>query len=150
MTPLTGKLLAHLQSPSNYGTLPACTHRAEACVACPDGVDKLSLQLRVGNGVIEDARFEADGCAWCRAAASLIIEQQLIQSDLKQVCALAQAQRDPDSTTTGNTLARLQRLANATVTVPPEREGCVSLALTALLKAVQSPLRDRDNSRHTK
>lgn len=65
-------IIDHGRRPRNFGPLPDASHQAEGFN--PLCGDRLTLRLKVVDGVIEDARFEGVGCAISTASASLMTE----------------------------------------------------------------------------
>lgn len=65
-------IVEHGQRPRNFADLPNADHRAEGFN--PLCGDRISLQLRISDGVIEDVRFTGAGCAISTASASLMSE----------------------------------------------------------------------------
>src|ERR1700746_1359803 len=65
-------ILDHARGPRNFGHLADANHRAEGFN--PLCGDKVTLYLRLVDSVIEDARFEGNGCASSNASASLMTE----------------------------------------------------------------------------
>ncbi len=65
-------ILDHYRQPRNYGRLEDANRTAEGYN--PLCGDKVTLYLRVQDGVICDARFEGSGCAIATASASLMTE----------------------------------------------------------------------------
>lgn len=66
------KILAHFREPHNAGELPDASHIAE--VTNPVCGDVLRLMVRAVSGVIESARFKAQGCVPVIAAASVLTD----------------------------------------------------------------------------
>lgn len=62
----------HNRHPRNFGPFPEANRHADGFNALCG--DKLSLKLRVEQGVIQEARFEGAGCAISTASASLMTE----------------------------------------------------------------------------
>lgn len=62
----------HNRRPRNFGKLAEANRRAEGFN--PLCGDRLTLQLKLVDGVIEDVRFEGSGCAISTASASLMTE----------------------------------------------------------------------------
>lgn len=62
----------HSRSPRNFRRLTGANRRAEGFN--PLCGDRLTLYLKVSDGVIEDASFEGSGCAISTASASLMTE----------------------------------------------------------------------------
>lgn len=65
-------IIDHGRRPRNFGPLPGHNHHAEGFN--PLCGDKLTLYLRLVDGVIADVRFEGTGCAISTASASLMSE----------------------------------------------------------------------------
>ena len=65
-------IIDHSRRPRNFGPLAQHNHRAEGFN--PLCGDKLTLYLKVSDGIIEDASFEGTGCAISTASASLMTE----------------------------------------------------------------------------
>ncbi len=65
-------ILGHSKSPRNFGKLEGATHTGVGFN--PLCGDKIHLQIRVRDGVIEALRFEGSGCAISTASASLMTE----------------------------------------------------------------------------
>jgi nitrogen fixation protein NifU and related proteins len=78
-------VLDHAHRPRNFGRLAGANRRAEGFN--PLCGDRVTLYLRLVDSVIEDARFEGNGCAISTASASLMTEA-LRGKTLDQVQAL--------------------------------------------------------------
>jgi nitrogen fixation NifU-like protein len=65
-------ILDHGRRPRNFGPLVQANRHAEG--VNPLCGDRLSLHLRMEDGVIREARFEGSGCAISTASASLMTE----------------------------------------------------------------------------
>lgn len=65
-------VIDHSRRPRNFGRLDQANHRAEGYN--PLCGDKLTVYLKVDDGVIRDAGFEGGGCAISTASASLMTE----------------------------------------------------------------------------
>jgi len=65
-------IVDHYRRPHNFGPLAGANRHAEGFN--PLCGDRLTLYLRVADGVIEDARFEGSGCAISTASASLMTD----------------------------------------------------------------------------
>jgi nitrogen fixation NifU-like protein len=63
-------IIDHNRNPRNFGPLDGANRTAAG--DNPLCGDKIHVYLRVANGVIEDARFEGNGCAISQASASLM------------------------------------------------------------------------------
>jgi nitrogen fixation NifU-like protein len=65
-------ILDHGRKPRNFRSMDAASHRAEG--HNPLCGDRLSLFLKIKDGVVEDLSFEGSGCAISTASASLLTE----------------------------------------------------------------------------
>ena len=65
-------ILDHNRRPRNYGKLEDANRQAEGFN--PICGDHLTLYLRLNGDVIDDLRFEGEGCAISKASASLMTE----------------------------------------------------------------------------
>lgn len=65
-------ILDHNRQPRNYGELGATDHRAEG--HNPLCGDRLTIELTLDSGRIQDVKFRGQGCAISTASASLMTE----------------------------------------------------------------------------
>lgn len=65
-------LLDHFRHPRNYGDLTAPDISYENFN--PLCGDRIRIEVRLADSIVEEARFKGDGCAICLAAASLLTE----------------------------------------------------------------------------
>ena len=65
-------ILDHNKRPRNFHALPDASHTAEGYN--PLCGDRLTLYLKVADGVISDVAFEGAGCAISKASASLMTD----------------------------------------------------------------------------
>ncbi len=65
-------IIDHNKNPRNFGRLETCDHEAKG--NNPLCGDKVTVYLTVADGVIENIRFEARGCAISVASASMMTE----------------------------------------------------------------------------
>ena len=65
-------IVDHYRHPHNFGQLAGANRRAEGFN--PLCGDRLTLYLKLVDGMIEDARFEGSGCAISTASASLMTD----------------------------------------------------------------------------
>jgi nitrogen fixation NifU-like protein len=112
-------VIEHFRRPRNRGTLPGANGSAEG--ANPLCGDRIRVQVLVKDGAIVDARFTADACALCIAAASLLTER---------VHGLPQAET--------NCLDRVWLQTALEGAPPPGRGKCVALPLDTLHRAIAS------------
>ena len=68
-------LLDHFRHPRNYGDLPDADISYESFN--PVCGDRIRIELRLNDTIIEAARFKGDACAISTAAASLLTEMLL-------------------------------------------------------------------------
>lgn len=66
-------ILEHYRRPHNFGVLetPSATHEG----ANPLCGDRITMQLAVRDGIVEDVRFTGRGCAISQASASLLTDE---------------------------------------------------------------------------
>ena len=66
-------IIDHTKSPRNYGKLEPCSHDAEGFN--PLCGDQLHVYLQIGaDDIIEDIKFEGEGCSISTASASLMTQ----------------------------------------------------------------------------
>ena len=69
------KLLDHYNNPRNVGSMDkTASDVGTGLVGSPECGDVMKLQLRIVNGVIEDAKFKTFGCGSAIASSSLVTE----------------------------------------------------------------------------
>jgi nitrogen fixation NifU-like protein len=112
-------ILDHNRRPRNFHVLQDASHRAEGYN--PLCGDRLTLYLKIDDGVIRDVGFEGSGCAISKASASLMTDAVKGQST-------ADARSLVD---------RFQRM----VTTPPEQEVEDLGKLSALAGVREFPVR---------
>lgn len=66
-------ILEHYRRPHNFGTMDDATSTYEG--ANPLCGDRITLQLRVRNGVVDGVAFTGRGCAISQASASLLTDE---------------------------------------------------------------------------
>jgi nitrogen fixation NifU-like protein len=139
-------VIDHGRRPRNHGPLASASHRAEGFN--PLCGDRLTLYLRVVDGVIEAASFDGAGCAISTASASLMTEA-LKGKTVEQAEALIAGFH---SLVTGEdaAAARLGKLeVLAGVREFPARVKCATLAwhtLRAALRGEAAPVGTEDES----
>lgn len=118
--PYAGVLLEHFRRPRNYGALPNATVEAEGTnPLCGDRV-RMALALDANSERIEEARFTANACAICVAAASLLTERLH-----GMVSAAALATSDDDI------------IAMLGAEIPDARRRCATLPLETVRRALR-------------
>ena len=68
------KVLDHYENPRNVGKLEESDDVGTGMVGAPACGDVMRLQIRVSDGVIEDAKFKTYGCGSAIASSSLLTE----------------------------------------------------------------------------
>jgi nitrogen fixation NifU-like protein len=66
-------ILEHYKNPHHCGSLNDPTATAED--ANPFCGDKYQLELKIKDGVIEDAKFDGEGCAISKSALSMLMDE---------------------------------------------------------------------------
>jgi nitrogen fixation NifU-like protein len=112
-------VIEHFRRPRNRGSLPDANGSADG--ANPRCGDRIRVQVLARDGAIVDARFTADACAVCIAAASLLTDG---------------ARGLPLKETSCLDLVWLQAALEGAP--PPGRAKCVVLPLDTLHRAIAS------------
>lgn len=109
----------HFEDPYHRGPLERYTHGAE--LANPICRDRISVELRVASGVIEEAAFDGDGCLVSQASASMLIEriEQMTLADVRAFSATQMIELFGDD-------------------LPPSRQKCCLLAWRTLQRAISA------------
>lgn len=127
-------ILQHYRHPHNRGTLEAPD--AEVRMRNPSCGDDITLQLRVVDGIVEDARFSGQGCSISQASASMMTER-LRGKPLAAADALrarfTEMMHGSREAATDRELGDLRALAG--VSKFPVRVRCALLAWNALQEA---------------
>jgi nitrogen fixation protein NifU and related proteins len=127
-------ILDHNKSPRNYHALASATHQAEGFN--PLCGDKVTVFLRVEDGVIKEAAFVGSGCAISTASASLMTES-LKNKRIEEARHLFESVHElltGESDEPGADLGKLAVFSG--VREYPMRVKCASLAWHTLLAAV--------------
>jgi nitrogen fixation NifU-like protein len=128
-------ILDHNRRPRNFGTLEGASHHAEG--HNPLCGDRLSLFLRVDDGVIGDVRFQGSGCAISRASASLMTDS-IKGRGVDEAARLFERFHRMVTTPPGEDVEDLGKLsALAGVREFPVRVKCASLAWHTLKAALE-------------
>ncbi len=131
-------IIDHTKAPRNFGTLDACSHDAEGYN--PLCGDQLHVYININaEQVIEDVRFEGQGCSISTASASLMTEALKGKSvqefealfDAFQAMATADMDTQPDE----ETLGKLAVLAG--VKEFPSRIKCATLCWHTVKSAIE-------------
>lgn len=129
-------ILDHNKRPRNFHPVEPHSHEADGYN--PLCGDKVTLQVNVKDGVIDDIGFQGDGCAISTASASLMTEA-LKGRSLKEAEALFQRFHDSmtaDDATPDPELGKVAVLAG--VRDYPMRVKCATLAWHTLQAAVNN------------
>lgn len=111
-------LLDHFRHPRNYGSLDSPDISNEQFN--PLCGDRIRLELKFEESIVNEARFKGDACAVCTAAASLLTEL-IVGADIEQLANI------PDS-----------RLLSALESdIQPARVQCALLPLVALREGLK-------------
>jgi nitrogen fixation protein NifU and related proteins len=134
-------LLEHNRRPRNRGPLAGATHRGFA--RNPDCGDEVTVELRAtGDGHVEAAGFQAQACAICTAAASMLtarVRGVRIDELDTQLSAIAAALAGPaDAPAPAALEGDLEALAG--VRRFPVRIVCAQLPFRAARTALATPL----------
>jgi nitrogen fixation NifU-like protein len=68
------KVLDHYENPRNVGTLENDSNVGTGMVGAPACGDVMRLQIKVNDGIIEEAKFKTYGCGSAIASSSLVTE----------------------------------------------------------------------------
>lgn len=124
-------ILRHYRQPSGRGRLREPTRTASQYN--PLCGDEITVDLRLIDGLIEDIRFESEGCSICQASASIMVERvkgQTVES-VGNLIVLTKALVAGDAAAEGD-LSALGALRKH-----PGRQKCGLLAWEALEAALQ-------------
>src|SRR6476469_5499126 len=132
-------ILDHNRRPRNFHALDDASHRAEGYN--PLCGDRLTLYMKVDNGVVADVAFEGAGCAISKASASLMTDAVKGKS-VAEVQALFDRFHRMVTTPPEEPVEDLGKLsALAGVREFPVRVKCASLAWHTLKAAMASKTR---------
>jgi nitrogen fixation NifU-like protein len=82
-------LLDHFRHPRNYGSLDAPDISNEQFN--PLCGDRIRIELRLNESIVNEARFKGDGCAISTAAASLLTEM-ILGKDIEELTSMSDVQ----------------------------------------------------------
>ena len=114
----SSKVLEHLDNPRNVGAMPDASALGEA--TNPVCGDLLHLYLKIADGKIVAASFQAQACPPCIAASSILTE--MVQG----------------LTTEEALLLKPTNVTQALESLPRNKEHCSVLAIDALQAAIKS------------
>jgi nitrogen fixation protein NifU and related proteins len=133
-----GVILEHNARPRGFGPLALHTHEARG--HNPLCGDMVTLRLQLDGGTVVAAGFEGDGCALCRASASLLTvavtgrpaTEALALADALDALVSPGPDRTEDATTRLGDLAALGGVRDV-----PARRRCATLPWEALREALR-------------
>lgn len=131
-------IMDHRRSPRNEGLPPGHDHSADGFN--PFCGDKVSVGIKVEDGVIVDVGFEGEGCAISIASASLMTESVMgrpVDEAVKIFHAFRDLLTNTDGSASGDTpndLGDLEALAG--VKAYPTRIKCATLSWHTLKAAI--------------
>jgi len=132
-------ILDHCKNPRNFKALPEANRKAEGYN--PLCGDKVTVYLKLEDGVVQDISFEGIGCAISTAAASLMTET-LKGKNLTEVETLFQGFHDLVTGKGGETSQMGKLMVFHGVSEFPVRVKCATLVwhtLQAALQQTQEP-----------
>lgn len=135
-------ILDHGKKPRNFGPLTGCTHSAEGFnTLCGD---RVRVFLTMSGDLVEDVRFEGEGCAICTASASLMT--QMIKGKRAEQVQLLFGQFQTAVTSEGADVEGLDELeALIGVRQYPNRVKCATLAWHAVNSAFSTPVKREES-----
>lgn len=121
------KVLDHYENPRNVGKFDIDDSIGTGMVGAPACGDVLKLQIKVQDGVIQDAKFKTYGCGSAIASSSLVSEW-----------------------VKGKTLEQAMAIKNSEIAeelaLPPVKIHCSILAEDAIKAAIEDYRKKHDNS----
>ena len=127
-------VLDHSNSPRHYGLSEEMTYELE--LNNPTCGDVITLQLKIEDGRVVEARFAGSGCSISMASASMMTEVVMGKTE-KEALALAE---DFSQLVQGNDVSDIKALGDAGllkgVSKFPARIKCATLAWKALEKGI--------------
>jgi nitrogen fixation NifU-like protein len=126
-------ILDHYRQPRNFGRLIDANRKAEGYN--PLCGDKVTLYLKVEDGVIHDASFEGSGCAIATASASLLTEKIKGMRENDVLNLLEKIQSMVVSGNKNKDVGKLEVLAG--VHEFPQRVKCATLAWHTMKTAIE-------------
>ncbi len=128
-------IIDHSKKPRNFGPMEHCSAKAEGFN--PLCGDRLTLQLKLENDIVQDARFVGNGCAISMASASLMTES-LKGKTRQEAEALFHKFHLLLTTDTGKTEDLGKLAVFSGVREYPARVKCATLAWHTLHAALES------------
>ena len=127
-------ILDHYREPRNFGRMADANRKAEGYN--PLCGDKVTLYLKVEDGVIRDAAFEGSGCAIATASASLLTESIKGMRENEALNLLERIHGMVIGGSKNNDMGKLAVLAG--VHEFPQRVKCATLAWHTMKAAIEN------------
>jgi nitrogen fixation NifU-like protein len=131
-------ILEHNRKPRNFGKLEGCTNQSEGYN--PLCGDHIWIYLNVKDDVVQEIKFEGDGCAICKASTSLMTmaikgktkdeARKLFEQFHKMVLGQLHPEKDPHD------LGRLVMFQN--IWQYPSRVKCAALSWHTFVGALSN------------
>ena len=131
-------ILDHNKQPRNYGELVDRTHHAEGYN--PLCGDHIWVSLKMDNDAVQDVQFSGDGCAICKASASMMTtivkgkQKQDVNMIFKEFIAMVKGELNPEKDE--HHLGKLQLFSG--IWQYPSRVKCAALAWHTLNGAFEN------------
>jgi nitrogen fixation NifU-like protein len=129
-------IIEHNKKPRNYGDLEPCTHHAHGLN--PLCGDDIVLKVVVADGIVQDIRFQGQGCAISKASSSLMTVnvkgKPLAEAELMAAQFREMIRGSLDTAVDPNILGRLSLFQN--VKNLPSRVKCAVLPWATLHSAL--------------
>lgn len=129
-------IVEHDRAPRNAGPLADATHHAT--LDNPLCGDVVTVHARIIDDVVRDLRFEGQGCALSRAAASMmttIVRDHTTDWARELATTFAQFVQDPPDTAIPDQLGELRAFVG--VRRSRSRRVCATLSFRALLRVLE-------------
>ena len=129
-------IMDHYKNPRNRGTLSGDDHLT-IDMNNPTCGDRIHLQMRVKDGIVEDAKFEGEGCSISMSSSSMmtqVIKGKSVQDALKISKIFSHMIQGKEIDEESMDLGDIQALSG--VSKFPARIKCATLAWKAMEKGV--------------
>lgn len=130
-------IMDHYKNPRNRGAVEGDALTVD--MNNPTCGDRIQLQLQVENGVVQDAKFDGEGCSISMSSASMMtqaVKGKRLDDALKMSKAFSQMMLGEDMDDLGDTdFGDIEALQG--VSKFPARIKCATLAWKAMEKGVQ-------------
>jgi len=128
-------IMDHYKKPRNRGVLEDGSHTIN--MNNPTCGDRIQLTFKVENGIVEDARFEGEGCSISMSSASMMtqaIKGKKVEDalQLSQIFSDMMLGKEPDDSIDLGDIEALQGVSKF-----PARIKCATLAWKAMEKGLK-------------